>query len=302
MKLSIVLVNYNTPQDVLDVVASLNSATIPKDLQVDTILVDSASTDNSVSIFKSKLKHLKLITSTENLGFAGGNNLGIKQALLSSPDVVLLLNPDTIVPKSFFTDFLKSAISRPEVGLLTPKIYFAKGYEFHKDRYKKQDLGKVIWGAGGVIDWANLYGSNAHVDEVDDGSLKQSQTDFATGACLFIKREVLEQVGLIDERYFLYLEDLEFSLRAKRHGWQIVFDPTIYIWHKVSQSSGIGSSLNDYFITRNRLLLGFTYSSLRTRIALLREAFRFLISNNHARRIAVLDFLTAKFGPGSWLK
>ena len=77
---------------------------------------------------------------------------------------------------------------------------------------------------------------------------------------MLIRRQVIDQIGLLNQNYFLYLEDLEFCQRAKRAGWRIVFDPSIKIWHKVSQSSGIGSSLNDYFITRNRLLFGLRYA------------------------------------------
>ncbi len=304
MQLSIVLVNYNTAKDTLECLNSLAEANVPKDFSHQIIVVENASTDDSLKILKKSLqKQVKLIVASTNTGFAGGNNLGVKEALKNNPSHILFLNNDTVVPKSFFTDLINSAINDPSVGLVTPKIYFAQGYEFHKDRYEKNELGKVIWSAGGILDINNVLGSNAHVDEVDKGQFKKTTpTDFATGACLLIKKEVVDQIGLFDERYFLYLEDLELSIRAKRKGWQVVFDPTIYLWHKVSQSSGVGSSLNDYFITRNRLLFGFTYASLRTRFALLREAIRFLISGTKAQRTAVIDFFRGRFGKGSWLK
>lgn len=303
MKLAIVIINYNTANDTIACLNSLQEAKIPEDTQVHTYLIDNASTDDSVKLLEPYLSTIRFIESPINNGFAGGNNLGIKAALQSDPTHILLLNNDTLVPPDFFTTIVNSAIKETSVGIVTPKIYFAKGYEFHKERYKKEELGKVIWSAGGKIDWDNVYGPNAYVDEVDNGQFTETiDSDFATGACMLIKREVIDKVGIFDERYFLYLEDLEYSVRAKRAGWGIVFDPSIFLWHKVSQSSGVGSDLNDYFITRNRLLFGMTYAGFRAKFALLREAFRFLISGRPAQRAGVKDFFARRFGKGTWLK
>ncbi len=302
MKLAIVIINYNTPGDTVACLESIKKATLPKDLKIETTLVDNASSDDSIHIFKNKYPEINLIESPTNLGFAGGNNLGIQSALIENPTHILLLNPDTLVDKNFFTHLLNSAITEPQVGIVSPLIYFASGYEF-QNRYSKKDLGKVIWYAGGIMDWNNVLGSHAHVDEVDHGELNNpSDTDFATGACMLIKRQVIDQIGLLNEKYFLYLEDLEFCQRAKRAGWQIVFDPRPKVWHKVSQSSGIGSSLNDYFITRNRLLFGMKYTHFRTKFALLREAFRKLTYGTDAQKTAIKDFFLGHLGRGSWLK
>lgn len=301
MKLAIIILNYNTPADTVACLRSIQKAVIPNDLILETTLVDNASTDDSVDIFKKSFPEVKLVENISNLGFAGGNNSGIKAALSEDPTHVLLLNPDTLVDKDFFKHLHKSAISNPHVGILTPLIYFAKGYEF-KDNYKKDQLGKVIWSAGGLLDWDNIYGSNAHVDEVDTGQFKEAMdTDFATGACMLIRRAVINQIGLLNEDYFLYLEDLEYCQRAKKKGWRIVFDPSLKIWHKVSQASAIGSPLNDYFITRNRLIFGMTYARFRTKFALLREATRFAFNGRPPQKTAVKDFLTLNLGRGSWL-
>ncbi len=302
MKITVILVNFNTSKDTHECIESLKKATVPKNLEVLIFVVDNGSSKSEVDSLK-KIKGVELIVNSINSGFSGGNNIGIKAALQHSPTHILLLNNDTEVPKDFFVNLKNSAKKLPQAGLITPKIYFAKGYEFHKDRYKKTDLGKVIWSAGGSIDWENVYGKNDNVDEVDYGQFKQtSQKDFATGACLLIKREVIDKVGLIDERYFLYLEDLEYSVRAKKTNYEIIFDPSIYLWHKVAQSSAVGSSLNDYFITRNRLLFGMTYAKTRAKLALLREALRFLVSGRESQKAGVKDFFLGKFGKGSWLK
>lgn len=303
MKLAVILVNYNTPADTIECLESLKKCRLPLGLTLKTVIVDNASRDDSVDLLSRKYPEVLLIESPKNTGFAGGNNIGIKYALEWKPTHILLLNNDTIVPKDFFSNIVKSAITQPKVGLVSPMIYFAPGFEFHKTRYKKSDLGKVIWAAGGKLDWANLLGSNDHVDEVDRGQFKQvTDTDFGSGACLLIKRQVLDQIGLINEDYFLYLEDLEFSHRARLAGWRVVFDPSIRLWHKVSQSSGIGSNLNDYFITRNRLLFGLKYAPFRTKLALLREAFRFLKVGRSAQKAGVRDWFFCRLGKGSFIK
>jgi len=162
---------------------------------------------------------------------------------------------------------------------------------------------KVIWYAGGQIDWQNVYGSHLGVNEVDHGQFEAvEETDFVTGCLLITKKDVLKKVGLLDEKYCLYHEDTDFNLRVKKAGYKILIDPRIKLWHKVAQSSGIGSPLNDYFLTRNRLVLGMDYASLRTKLALLREAVKKLLIGTKAQKIAIWDFFTHHLGKGSWLK
>jgi len=181
-------------------------------------------------------------------------------------------------------------------------IYFAKGYEY-ENKYKKDQLGKVIWYAGGEYDWNNVYAKHVGVNEVDNGQFDGTrETDFITG-CLFItKAEVLKKIGLFDERYCLYFEDSDLGMRIKNAGFKLIFDSNIKLWHKVAQSSGIGSPLNDYFITRNRLLFGMDYAKTRTKIALLREAIKKTFTGTKAQKQAVRDFFMRKLGGGSWIK
>ncbi len=304
MKLAIVIVNYNTPLDTLECLASLKKATLPKGLILETTLVDNASSDDSVELIKKKYPEIKLIISLQNLGFAGGNNLGIKAAMSEKPDWIMLLNSDTLVDKTFFQELQKGSVNDPQVGALSPLIYFASGFEFHRDRYKKKDLGKVIWYGGGQMDWANVYGTHKYVDQVDKGQVSQAvETDFATGACLIVRAKVFQAVGLLNEDYFLYLEDLEFNQRVKLADWKVMIDPGPKIWHKVSRSSGgIGSPLNEYFITRNRLNFGMRYAPWRTKIALVREAVKQLMVGTQIQKLAIKDFLIGRYGKGSYLK
>jgi len=290
MKISIVILNYNGLKDTLDCLDSLSK--LNKDgLDVEIIVVDNDSKDGS-KLALSKLKNINLIINKKNLGYSAGNNRGIDLAVSRKADLVLLLNNDTIVDQDFLI-YTKKAIK--SFDIISPKIYFAKGYEYHKSRYIKDDLGKVIWYAGANIDWDNILGKHLGVDKVDKRQHdKQKNIESATGACMLIKREVFEKIGNFDEKYFLYLEDMDFSVRAAKAGFKIGYEPSAIIWHKnASSSGGSGSELQDYYITKSRLIFAFKFAKLRTKLAL---AKNILWSNNKIRRKAFLDFITGRFG------
>jgi hypothetical protein len=138
---------------------------------------------------------------------------------------------------------------------------------------------------------------------VDKGQYdRQEETDIANGACVLIRRQVVEKVGYLREKYFLYWEDAEYSERARRAGWKVVYTPKTCLWHKVAQSSGIGSDLNDYFLTRNRLDFGLWYASMRTKFALFRESIKLLLKGRKWQKIGIRDFYLGKWGKGSWGK
>jgi len=308
MLVSIVILNWNRKQDTLNCLKSLID--IKKYFELEVIIIDNYSKDGSLkdirwylknSPFKKNNIQTVLIRNKANLGFCGGNNVGIRHALNHQADYILLLNNDTYVDRKFLINLIMASEKHSKAGILSPKIYFAPGFEFKKQTYDKKDLGKVIWYAGGEIDWNNVYGFNHGVDQVDGGQFdKIVETDFATGACMLIKREVLEEIGLLDEKYFMYFEDNDLGMRAKRKGWRVLFVPDAVIWHKVSQSSKIGGPLNDYYITRNRLIFGMKYASLRTKYALVRESLRMLKIGREWQKKAVLDFYLCRFGKGSW--
>jgi len=117
---------------------------------------------------------------------------------------------------------------------------------------------------------------------------------------MFVNQRVFEKIGLFDERYFLYLEDLDFCQRAKLSGFKIIYAPQAKLWHKNAGSSTVGGSLHDYFFTRNRLLFGTKYGRLRAKLALVRESLRLLVSGRPWQKIGVKDFYLRRFGQGSW--
>ena len=303
MKVFIVILNWNRPDDTLDCLKSVEKLQITN-YKLQIVIVDNASSDDSVKLIRNFIKNrsnVEVVVNKVNIGFVGGNNVGISYSLDQGADYVMVLNNDTVVDKNLLTEFLKASKKYPKAGILSPKIYFAPGFEFHKDRYIKDNLGKVLWYAGGQIDWDNVYGKNRGVDEVDKGQYdKVEETDFATGTCMFMSRKALQNIGLFDKKYFMYYEDMDLSMRIKKADFKVLYIPSAIVWHKVAQSSGIGSGLNDYFTTRNRLLFGMRYAKLRTRVALYREALRFLLSGRVWQKKGVLNFYLGRFEKGSW--
>jgi len=303
MIIGIVIVNWNGGKDTLDCLKSLQKLDLSKDRDVRVVIVDNASTDDSVKKIKEYIDNHRqnhpqstfhCIENKTNSGFTGGNNIGMKLLHSMGADYILLLNNDTTVHPAFLKHLTDSS-KKHNAEIIGPKIYFSKGYEFHST-YKKEELGKVIWYAGGIIDWDNIYCSHRGVDEVDHGQFDTpSETPFVTGCCMLISRNVIEKIGYLNEDYFAYLEDVDYCMRAKKSGFRLFYEPGAVIWHKNAQSSGkSGSSLHQYYQTRNRLLFGMTYASLRTKAALLRESMR--MRSNEPTKQAVLDFYFHRYG------
>lgn len=303
VKVFMVILNWNGFEDTYACLESLSKSR-HVGIQLELVIVDNGSTDGSakkLSSLKFEGTVLKIIKNSKNLGFCEGNNIGIQYAMSRKADFVVVLNNDTLVSPDSVKELTKFMIENPGVAACSPKIYFAKGFEFHSKRYQKKDLGNVLWYAGGVIDWNNVYGANLGVDEVDRGQYdSESETDFFTGACAILRVKALEDVGIFDEKYFMYLEDADLSQRMKRRKLKVKYFPNAKIWHKVARSSAIGGDLNDYFITRNRMMFGISYASIRTKLALYREGLRLLLNGRKWQKLGIHDYLLGRFGKGSW--
>lgn len=299
------LLNFNNKNDTLECVNSLAKIRI-NNFKLTIVVVDNASIENlTTAELRRKLNpkvDLKLILNEKNVGFSGGNNIAIEYALKNMADYVLILNNDTYVDQNFLIELLNVSEKDKTVGIAVPKIYFAPGFEFHKDKYFQKEIGKVIWYAGGEMDWANLIGHHRGVNEVDRGEFnKIDKTEFATGCCMLIKKEVFEKIGLFDEKYFLYYEDSDLSMRTIEVGFKIVYVPNSKIWHKNAGSTGgSGSSLQDYFITRNRLMFAHKFASTRTKLALFKESMLLLIRGRKWQKKGVEDYYLGRFGKGSY--
>lgn len=294
-KISIVIVNWNGKGDTVVALASLKKMDT-RGHDVSVIVVDNGSTNNSASVIHKAHPWVTLIEIGKNLGFTGGNNVGIKRAIESGADFVWLLNNDIIAHKNALT--ILDAFSDRAVGIAGSKIYFAPGREYHKERYSKSEQGRVFWFAGGLVDWGNMYASHRGVDEVDEGQYDMvEETPFITGCSMMIKREVIENIGYLDDKFYLYLEDFDYCLRARRAGYKLMYVPSSVIWHvNAGSSGGPGNPMHEYYLTRNRLLVGMRYAPIRTKLALFRESLRFLAFGSRVKKKAVLDAFFCRFG------
>lgn len=300
-KVFAVTINYNKEDVTHDWLNSMQKIeTIG--FTLDLVIVDNASKIPFVLEKKQRHENVHVIRSEDNTGFTGGNNIGMQFALNKGADYILIINNDTFADKDLVKNLLSTLESNPKIGMTTPKIYFAKGHEFHKDKYKNEDLGKVFWYAGGYTDWANVRSVHRGVDEVDHGQYDKNElVDFASGCCMLIKREVLKKVGLFDKRGFMYYEDAILCERIKRAGYEIWYVPSAKLWHiNAASSGGSGNELQDYFITRNQMLFGMMFAPIRSKIALLRQAGRYLISGRPRQKQAIRDYFLGRFEKGTY--
>lgn len=278
-KVAIIILNYRVKDLSLQCIKSVLKSDY-QNLQV--IAVDNDSQDGFEDEVR-KIPNVNFLQTGANLGFTGGNNLGIKQALNGGADYVFILNPDTTVEKETISKLVLGLESN-NAGIVGPKIYF--------------ESSKNIWYAGGNFDKNNVLGSHIGVNEKDAGQYDiQQETDYVTGAAMLVKKEVFEKIGLFDDRYFLYYEDSDFCVRAKRAGFKIMYIPTAIVYHANAKSTGLGSPIQDYYITRNRMLFASKFLPLRTRFALFREGLRNF--NSDIRKKAFYDFWTGNLGKGS---
>lgn len=292
------ILNFNGEKNTLDCLESLGAIN-EKGFILTILVIDNGSSLPLIEIQNTKIK---IIKNKTNIGFSGGHNMAIRYAFETKADYILILNNDTYVDKNFLGELLRIAEKDDEIGILCPKIYFAPGFEFHKEKYAEKDRGSVLWYAGGKMDWNNVVGHHLGVDEVDNGQFdKMGETAYATGCCAMLKRSVLEKVGLFDEKYFLYYEDNDLSMRVKKEGFKIIYVPKSVIFHKNAGSAGgSGSKLQDYYITRNRLLFGMRYAPIRAKFALFRESLKILLTGRYWQRMGIIDFYIRRLGKGSF--
>lgn len=235
--ITVILVNYNGLNDTADAIKSLYKAFG----FLDIIVVDNCSRNDEAKKIKQMFSSIKVIYSEKNLGFAGGNNLGIQYALKTGADYIMLLNNDTVVDKDMIKIMLQNI---SDDTLVVPKMLY----------YSRPNK---IWYGGGNIN--RKLGHSFHIDvnqEETRASIKKPQyCTFATGCCIMASKRIFEVLNGFDESYFMYCEDTDFCIRLLKHGFKILYLPDAKLWHKVGSSSGGEESpLSNYYITRNRLL------------------------------------------------
>jgi GT2 family glycosyltransferase len=236
----IIVLNWNGLADTLECLESLARLDYPT---YEVVVVDNGSTDGSVEAIRMRFPQVTLIENGENLGYTGGNNVGLQYALAQGADYALLLNNDTEVALDFLRRLLDAMEADPLIGMAGPTIYY----------HERPD---IIWSAGGAIDWQRGSTRMVGLDERDEGQFgaEPRPVDFVTGCAMLVRQTVMEQVGLLDERFFAYYEETEWCVRVARAGYKIVHVPLAQIWHKISPSARADSPLVHYYMTRNRLL------------------------------------------------
>ena len=221
--------------------------TLPlEDKSIEVIVVDNASTQDDAYIIEQRYPQVTVIRSKENLGFAGGNNLGIQAA---HGKYLFFINNDTVFRgvghslNSYLLPLTSLLDSSDNIGMVSPKIRFSWG------------TNPIQYAGYTPLSSITMRNRAIGCGEKDHGQYDTPHsTPYAHGAAMMVKREIIDKVGLMPECYFLYYEELDWSMMIRRAGYDIWYEPTSTVYHKESQTTGQNSPLRTYYITRNRLL------------------------------------------------
>lgn len=235
--ISIITVNYNGFNDTCELIDTLPL----NDDSLEVIVIDNASEKNEALLIEARYPNVKAIRSNTNLGFAGGNNLGINAA---TGKYLFFINNDTIIKDFNINVLINRLESSSKIGMVCPKIRFV--WEDNPIQFAGYtELSRIT-----------LRNKSIGFGEKDMGQHNTPHpTPYAHGAAMLVKREALEKVGKMPECYFLYYEEYDWSIMFRRAGYEIWYEPLFTIYHKESKSTGQNSPLKTYYITRNRLLL-----------------------------------------------
>ena len=240
----IVILNWNGVEDTIECVNSVLKSTYET---YKIYIVDNGSIDNSVELFLNKYgteDKVTVVSTGKNLGFSGGNNVGMRLAVDEGATYILLLNNDTEVDSQFLEPLIETLDKNKDIGVTTGKIYF-----YNTD--------KQIWFYGGLMDRDTAIGQAINWKEYDKGQINESRDiDYATGCVLMVKREVIQEIGYLDDDFFYLCEDAEYCFRVSDAGYRIVAVPGSIVWHKITKSlaGGEEAPIRLYFRARNQLL------------------------------------------------
>jgi hypothetical protein len=235
---SVVTLNWNTTEVTCDFLRSIPTSGAYQPLEV--IVVDNASKEDPTEAFKAAYPGVKVLRTDRNLGFSGGNNVGIREA---KGDYLFIVNNDTEFTPGLIEGLLEVFAKYPDAGMVSPKFH----YYYNK----------------GTIEYAgyqpvNIFtGRNAMVGcrEKDEGQYNQiTETHYAHGGGMMVTRKAIEEAGLLPDHFFLYYEELDWSVRIRKKGYKIYYQPASLIYHKESMTTGKSSPLKTFYLTRNRIL------------------------------------------------
>lgn len=257
----IIIVNWNKPDDTCDCLETVLGLEYPN---YKTIVVDNGSTDDSVSIIRKKFSNITMVVNDNNIGYTGGNNIGIDIALENNADYVWILNNDTIIAKDSLTLLVDKLEKDDKYGLASPLIYY------YGDN-SVQFCGSYLDAKSNTI---------VKIDDINDYKLlKNVYTIILWGTALLIKVSVIKNIGKLNNKYFAYHEDCEYCIRAERAGYKAFVVPKALIYHKDSLSTGgKRSPIQSYLRIRNLYFLWNDNMKYKDRLYNLREYMSFVIS------------------------
>lgn len=239
-QVAIIVLNWNGKADTIPCLESLRKLSYSN---YRALVVDNGSTDDSVQAIRASHPWAEVLQTGVNLGYAGGNNIGMKHAIDSGADFVLVLNNDTEVAPDLLERLVDAASRHPAYGVFGPRIYY------HHDPER-------IWFAGGVRSEDGLsFAWPGQGERESEFNAKECDTDYVCGAALFFRAEVARKIGYFDEQFFLVYEESDWCFRARRAGFGCRMIPSAKVWHKIGASFGSEASpLRTYFSSRNILL------------------------------------------------
>ncbi len=303
-KVAIIMLNWNGWQDTIECLESLYQITYNNYV---VVIVDNDSDDESIERIKEYVigniniksdcvnkpkkiieytreeatreggdddpcKRIIIIKNEKNYGFAEGNNIAMRYALRAlKPDYFLLLNNDTVVEKGFLKEFVKFAESDPSIGFVGPKTY----------QYNFKGKSNIISFAGGKLSMWRGQAYHVGLNDIDGGQYDEiKEVDYVEGSCLFVRKELIEKIGLLNENYFAYWEEVDLIIRGQRAGYKSIYYPNAKIWHKELSSARKINGFHEYQTTRNM----------------------FWFMKQHATKTQLFFFIIYFFGYRFWLK
>lgn len=271
-KLSLITINYNGLEYTLELLSSIYSRV--RSVSFEVVVVDNGSENKGeIDIIARQYPSAKTVKAPRNLGFAGGNNLGFEVA---EGEYLMLINNDTIIPEDHFDAILERFAAHPEIGAVSPKIVFS------------EPENTIQFAGYTPLSPITLRNSLIGYMEPDDGRYaKPCKTPYCHGAAFIFRREVLEKVGKMPEVYFLYYEELDWSVMISRGGYELWYDPAQKVIHKESCTVGAASPAKSYYMARNRLL--FAYRNLRGISRILSILYQLSISIPKGVLVYLLD-------------
>lgn len=241
-KIFVIILNFNGIKTLADCLGSVFQSDYPN---FEIVVVDNDSNDGSFEQARNQFSRVHFIKNSQNIGFSKGNNIGIRYALEKFADYVFILNNDTIIERSTISSLEKFARLNPNAGVISPLIF---------------DNNNEIWFAGGKISWRKM--KTEHVLKFP--SQETCSTEYISGCAMFVKKEVFKKAGLFDERFFLYYEDADFSVRAKKSGYMLIICCFSQIKHL--EQSKTANPEKIYWLVLSALLFFKTHASFSKKL------------------------------------